>query len=138
MTADLFKTVNSNWVAPTEFPKLEGKVAVDLETCDPQLIKEGPGWPRRRGHVIGIAIANASFKGYYPIAHSGGGNMDEKKVIKYVKSICEDESIEKIFHNAQYDIGWLGTLDIAVKGRIHDTMVAVSYTHLTLPTTPSV
>ena len=47
MTADLFKTVNSNWVAPTEFPKLEGKVAVDLETCDPQLIKEGPGWPRR-------------------------------------------------------------------------------------------
>jgi DNA polymerase I-like protein with 3'-5' exonuclease and polymerase domains len=126
VTQDLFKTVNSNWVAPTEFPKLEGKVAVDLETCDPHLIKEGPGWPRKRGYVIGIAVANASFKGYYPIAHSGGGNMDEKKVIKYVKSICEDDSIEKIFHNAQYDIGWLSTLGIEVKGRVHDTMVAAA------------
>jgi len=126
MTIDLFKTVNSNWVAPTEFPKLEGKVAVDLETCDPHLIKEGPGWPRKRGYVIGIAVANASFKGYYPIAHSGGGNMDEKKVIKYIKSICEDGSIEKLFHNAQYDIGWLSTLGIEVKGRVHDTMVAAA------------
>jgi len=126
MTADLFKTVNSNWIAPSEFPKLEGKVAVDLETCDTELVKEGPGWPRKRGYVIGIAVANASFKGYYPISHSGGGNMDEKKVIKYIKSICEDDSIEKIFHNAQYDIGWLSTLGIEVKGRIHDTMVAAA------------
>ena len=126
MTADLFKTVNSNWISPSEFPKLEGKVAVDLETCDTELVKEGPGWPRKRGYVIGIAVANASFKGYYPISHSGGGNMDEKKVIKYIKSICEDDSIEKIFHNAQYDIGWLSTLGIEVKGRIHDTMVAAA------------
>ena len=40
----------------------------------------------------------------------------KKKVIKYVKSICEDDSIEKIFHNAQYDIGWLSTIGIEVKG----------------------
>ena len=126
MTADLFKTVNSNWIAPSEFPKLEGKVAVDLETCDTELVKEGPGWPRKRGYVIGIAVANASFKGYYPIAHSGGGNMDEKKVVKYIKSICEDDSIEKIFHNAQYDIGWLSTLGIETKGKVHDTMVAAA------------
>ena len=126
MTVDLFKTVNSNWIAPSEFPKLEGKVAVDLETCDTELVKEGPGWPRKRGYVIGIAVANASFKGYYPIAHSGGGNMDEKKVVKYIKSICEDDSIEKIFHNAQYDIGWLSTLGIETKGKVHDTMVAAA------------
>jgi len=119
-------TINSDWVAPTEFPKLEGKVAIDLETCDPHLIKEGPGWPRQRGKVIGIAIANASFKGYYPIAHEGGGNMEQHKVVSYIKSICHDDSIEKIFHNAQYDIGWLSVLGIEVKGRIHDTMVAMA------------
>ena len=126
MTQDLFKTVTSQWVAPTEFPRIEGRVAIDLETCDPDLIKHGPGWPTKKGKVIGIAMATASFKAYYPIAHDGGGNMDEKKVVKYIKSICEDESIEKIFHNAQYDIGWLWALGIEVKGRIHDTMVAAA------------
>ena len=126
MTQDLYKTVTSHWVAPTEFPDIEGRVAIDLETCDPDLIKHGPGWPTNKGKVIGIAIATASFKAYYPISHEGGGNMDEKKVVKYIKSICDDESIEKVFHNAQYDIGWLWTLGIDVKGKIHDTMVAAA------------
>ena len=98
MTQDLFKSVNSHWVAPTEFPTIEGRVAIDLETCDPELVKHGPGWPAKRGKVIGIAIATASFKAYYPIAHDGGGNMDEKKVIKYIKSICEDELIYILHH----------------------------------------
>ena len=31
-----------------------------------------------------------------------------------------------MFHNAQYDIGWLSVLGIEVKGRIHDTMVAAA------------
>ena len=126
MTQDLFKTVTSQWVAPTEFPRIEKRVAIDLETCDPELVKHGPGWPAKRGKVIGIAMATASFKAYYPIAHDGGGNMDEDKVVKYFKSICEDDSIEKVFHNAQYDIGWLSVLGIEVKGRIHDTMVAAA------------
>ena len=52
--------------------------------------------------------------------------MDKKKVLKYVKSICEDGSIDKVFHNAQYDIGWLSTVGIEVKGRVHDTMVAMA------------
>jgi DNA polymerase-1 len=126
MTQDLFKTVTSQWVAPTEFPRVEKRVAIDLETCDPELMKHGPGWPTKRGKVIGIAMATASFKAYYPIAHDGGGNMDEDKIVKYIKSICEDDSIEKVFHNAQYDIGWLSVLGIEVKGRIHDTMVAAA------------
>ena len=128
MMKDMFKEINSEWVAPTTFPDLSthNKVSIDLETCDPELIKEGPGWPVERGQVIGIAVSSNGFTGYYPIAHEGGGNMDEKKVIKYVKSICEDGSIDKVFHNAQYDIGWLSTLGIEVKGRIHDTMVAMA------------
>jgi DNA polymerase I-like protein with 3'-5' exonuclease and polymerase domains len=126
MTQDLFKTVTSHWVEPTQFPQIEGRVAIDLETCDPDLIKHGPGWPTKKGKVIGIAIATASFKAYYPIAHEGGGNMDEEKVVKYIKSICDDETIEKVFHNAQYDIGWLWTLGIDVKGKVHDTMVAAA------------
>ena len=119
--------VDSEWVAPTTFPDLSthDRVTIDLETCDTELMKAGPGWPTKRGYVIGIAIAADGFAGYYPIQHENG-NMDEKKVIEYTKSICEDGSIEKVFHNAQYDIGWLTTLGIEVKGRIHDTMVATA------------
>jgi len=127
MTSLFPPAVNSEWVTPTEFPDLSmhDRVAIDLETCDTELIKEGPGWPTKRGYVIGIAVSANGFAGYYPIQHESG-NMDEKKVIKYIKSICEDGSIEKVFHNAQYDIGWLTTLGIEVKGRIHDTMVAMA------------
>ena len=125
---DLFsKEVDSEWLPPTTFPDLSGhdKVAIDLETCDTELMERGPGWPTGNGCVIGISVSANGFTGYYPINHESG-NMDEKKVVKYIKSICEDGSIEKVFHNSQYDIGWLGTLGIQVKGKIHDTLVAMA------------
>ena len=130
MTADLFKKneVKAEWLHPTEFPSMKGKevVAIDLETCDTELKKMGPGWPRKMGKVIGIAISSGDFTAYYPIDHEGGGNMDREHVIKYIKVVCEDESIQKVFHNAQYDIGWLSVIGIEVKGYIHDTMIAAA------------
>ena len=127
---DLFNQneIKSEWVHPTEFPSMKGRkvVAIDLETCDTDLKKMGPGWPRKIGKVIGIAVSSGDFTAYYPISHDGGGNMDRKPVLKYVKEICEDESIQKVFHNAQYDVGWLSVLNIEVKGYIHDTMIAAA------------
>jgi DNA polymerase I-like protein with 3'-5' exonuclease and polymerase domains len=127
---DLFNKneVKAEWLHPTEFPSMKGRqvVAIDLETCDTDLKKMGPGWPRKVGKVIGIALSSGDFTAYYPIAHDGGGNMDSEVVLKYIKSICEDESIQKVFHNAQYDIGWLSVLNIEVKGYIHDTMIAAA------------
>ena len=41
-----------------------------------------------------------------------------------VKKICDDEKITKVFHNALYDLGWLRTEGIEVKGKIIDTMIA--------------
>jgi|TARA_B100001964_G_scaffold245590_1_gene333804 DNA polymerase I-like protein with 3'-5' exonuclease and polymerase domains len=121
-------TIKSEWVHPTEFPSMKGHpvVAIDLETCDTDLKKMGPGWPRGIGKVIGIAISDGQFSAYYPIDHDGGGNMDKKAVLKYIKSVCEDDSIDKVFHNAQYDIGWLWRIGIEVKGYIHDTMIAAA------------
>jgi DNA polymerase-1 len=130
VTVDLFNKneVKAEWLHPTEFPSMKGRqvVAIDLETCDTDLKKMGPGWPRKVGKVIGIALSSGDFTAYYPIAHDGGGNMDSEVVLKYIKSICEDESIQKVFHNAQYDIGWLSVLNIEVKGYIHDTMIAAA------------
>ena len=101
MVRDLFNqnVLKSEWLHPTEFPSMKGRkvVAIDLETCDTDLKKMGPGWPKKIGSVIGIAVSSGDFTAYYPIAHEGGGNMDKEKVLKYTKSICEDESIAKYF-----------------------------------------
>ncbi len=61
--------INSDWIAPTEFPDLSDreKIAIDLETCDPGLLKDGPGLPKKIGAVIGIALAANGFKAYYPL-----------------------------------------------------------------------
>mgnify|MGYP000433195400 CR=1 FL=1 len=32
-------------------------------------------------HMVGIAVAVSDWKGYYPIRHEGGGNMDIKREI---------------------------------------------------------
>ena len=130
MTVDLFNKneVKAEWLHPTELPSMKGRqvVAIDLETCDTDLKKMGPGWPRKVGDVIGIAISSGDFTAYYPIAHEGGGNMDKDIIVEYIREVCEDESIQKVFHNAQYDIGWLSVLNIEVKGYIHDTMIAAA------------
>ena len=51
MTSLFPPAVNSEWVAPTTFPDLSmhDRVAIDLETCDTEVIKAGPGWPTQRG-----------------------------------------------------------------------------------------
>ena len=44
---------------------------------------------------------------------------------KYIKSICE-LPCPKIFHNAQYDVGWLEREGFKVNGEIIDTMIAAA------------
>ena len=122
--SNLFQ-VTSEWIPPSTFPNLKNAktIAVDLETCDTDLMIYGPGYIKRNGYVTGIAIATADFTGYFPIAHEGGGNLDKEKVIKWVKETLSTTA-DKVFHNAPYDIGWLKTLGIEVQGRIIDTMIA--------------
>ena len=74
---------HSDWKTPEHFPDLTGAktLAIDLETRDPNLKKLGSGWPRMDGEIVGIAVATADFKGYFPIAHAQGGNMDRNMVL---------------------------------------------------------
>ena len=127
MTVDLFNQneVKAEWLHPTEFPSMKGRdvVAIDLETCDTELKKRGPGWPRQAGMVIGIAISCGDFTAYYPIAHEGGGNMDRKKVLKWFQAVLNTPAT-KIFHNAMYDVCWIRALGLSISGKIVDTMIA--------------
>tara|TARA_R100000781_G_scaffold114387_2_gene85055 strand:- start:329 stop:2212 length:1884 start_codon:yes stop_codon:yes gene_type:complete len=122
-----FTFQDSDWTTPTTFPDLRhaAEIAIDLETKDPDIKIKGPGWPTMNGNVIGISVATDNFKGYYPIAHEAGSNMDVRMVLNWVQDICRSKAI-KVFHNASYDIGWLRAHGIVVYGQIADTMVAAA------------
>ncbi len=124
MTIPLFPTP-SDWVAPDSFPNLSNakEIAIDLETCDPNMETMGPGWPRGDGYVVGYAIAVDGWSGYFPIAHAGGGNLDKRLVHRWLTNVLATKA-DKIMHNAAYDLGWLRASGFTVNGRIIDTMLA--------------
>ena len=119
MQKPIFKP-QTEWLPPTDFPDL-GKydeIAIDLETKDPNLNKRmGSGSVVKVGDVVGVSLSTGDWCAYYPIAHEGGGNMDRKMVLKWLQDQMNTSST-KIFHNAMYDICWLRSIGINVRGRI--------------------
>ena len=78
------------------------------------------------GHIAGIAIAVEGWAGYFPIYHESGGNLDKKLVYSWLQEIFNQTDTTFIFHNAMYDVCWLRTEGLIVKGKIVDTMIAAS------------
>ena len=117
--------VDTDWNIPTEFPDLSGysQIAVDLETKDPNIKTQGPGWARKDGHIIGIAVAAGDFKGYFPLRHQNGHNLDPTMTMRWLKAQMSTPDIDKIMHNATYDAGWMRAEGVEVQGRIIDTMI---------------
>jgi DNA polymerase I-like protein with 3'-5' exonuclease and polymerase domains len=97
------------WNIPIDFPDLthHKQIAIDLETCDPNLMTLGPGWVRKDGYIVGIAVAAGDWEGYF----------------KWLQKQMATPHIDKIMHNATYDLGWLRAEGIKVEGRIIDTMI---------------
>lgn len=115
--------VESFWTPPTEFPELDGRIAVDLETEDPE-IDFGSCWPfPGRGDVVGFAVADATREWYFPFGHKHGGNLDRGMTIAWMRDQLKKPSVEPIFANANYDMGWLKRLDITPAGRCHDVQI---------------
>jgi DNA polymerase I-like protein with 3'-5' exonuclease and polymerase domains len=122
----MMDVLDVNWNIPPEFPDLTNckQIAVDLETRDPNIRDKGPGWARKDGEIIGIAVATGDYQGYFPIRHANGHNLDPNMTLKWFKDQMNTPHIDKIMHNATYDAGWLRAEGIEVKGTIIDTMVA--------------
>ncbi len=117
----------SEWVPPAELPEIfdAKQIAIDVETRDPNIKVNGPGWPTGDGEVVGYAVAVADWAGYIPIRHLGGGNLDERIVNKWLKKVFECPA-DKIMHNAQYDAGWIRRMGFKINGRIIDTMLVAA------------
>ena len=116
------------WSCPAEYKDLSQakEIAIDLETRDEGIGSgQGAGWATGNGNIIGFAVATEGWQGYYPFNHFGGGNMIPAQVKKYIKDVCA-LPCTKIFHNAQYDIGWLEQEGYKINGDIIDTMVAAA------------
>ena len=117
----------SEWVPHAEYPDLTQakRIAIDVETRDPDIKTRGPGWATGNGEVVGYAIATEDWCGYVPVRHLGGGNVDERVIGKWLKKVFECPA-DKIMHNAQYDAGWIRRMGFTLNGRIIDTMVIAS------------
>jgi len=131
---------SSAWSPPRDFPDLSGAkaIGVDLETKDPKLTTHGPGTFRKDGYPVGIAlyvppankiamssvsVVDKGWKGYFPIAHQGGGNLNKKAVIDFAKDTLETTS-DKVGSNLIYDAEWLRFLGIDLQGKWQDTQIA--------------
>ena len=97
----LFQT-ESQWCPPDQLPDLTSvdRIAIDLETRDPNLLNKGPGW-----------------------ATGNGSNLDRDLIFRWLKKQVSTSS-DKIFHNAMYDVGWLRREGIEIQGAIKDTLIA--------------
>ena len=116
--------IEREWHMPSEFPDLRDakQISIDLETKDPNIKTNGPGWATKDGHIIGIAVATGDMSWYFPIRHERGPNMDAKMALRWLQAQVKTDSL-KIMHNATYDAGWLRAEGVEIHGRIIDTMI---------------
>lgn len=101
--------IQSDWHCPHTLPELDGFVAVDLETWDPDIHDKGPSWAfPGRGRIVGFAIATADSEWYFPTQHEGDSqNLDHGLVVRWLKAQLAKPTVFPLFANAPYDLGWL-------------------------------
>jgi len=94
---------DTGWRPPATFPDLRDSriVSIDVESHDPRLRAEGPGFIRGDAHVVGVAVAAVSrsgetFKGYYPTKHLEGTefNLPEDRVYSWLRDNVKSDAIK--------------------------------------------
>src|SRR5690606_28880697 len=72
--------------------------------------------------LVGIAFSWETGKGFYlPFPEN---KQEAQELVEQIRPFFEDESIQKIGQNLKYDIKVLAKYNIAVKGKLFDTMLA--------------
>jgi len=107
-------------------PDLSGasRIAIDVETCDPNLKRLGPGDRRQDGFVAGLAVGIDGDEWYLPMRHEGGGNLPVESVVAWARRELTREGQPKVGANLIYDLGWLKSEGINVVGPFYDVQVA--------------
>lgn len=103
----------STWIPPTELPDLsnETEVAIDIETKDDFLAKDmGPGFIVNAGYICGISVAWRDQAIYIPIQHYDTTCFSFEQIRRWLKSLAQQNHTRFIFHNFQYDWGWIESI----------------------------
>lgn len=83
------------------------RVALDIETCDPNLKTHGPS-VRTGGFICGISFAiQGGPKHYLPMRHAGGDNLPAEQVLAYIKNQCATFDGDITGANLAYDLDYL-------------------------------
>ena len=122
--------IKSKWraLAPADWPNYRHakKIAIDVETYDPNLLSHGPGYARHDGHLVGIsaAVSKTEFI-YLPMRHEvkPKHNCDPEKVLLWAKDNLTSPDVQIIGANLQYDVGWLREENVLIKGSLLDVQI---------------
>lgn len=89
------------------------RIALDIETNDPNLEAKGPGVYRRDGFLLGIAIDYADGdRRYYPVAHSTGPNCNSEVLLQTLTKEAREFKGIICGANIQYDLDWLASYGV--------------------------
>ena len=118
----------TGWRPPSEFPNLSSAkvLGVDVETYDPELRTAGPGWARKKGHIVGISLAVPGRAWYFPIRHETQPeyNLDPVQTLRYVAAMVGNPRQPKVGTNLIYDAGWLEQEGAPIAGMMYDVQFA--------------
>lgn len=119
----------TGWRPPKYFPNLSAakRLAVDLETWDPEIEEHGPGWARGKGHIAGISIAtDDGYRGYFPMRHTiePEMNMNPEHVTAWADDTLGNFYGELSGANLIYDMGWLRQEKIRI---VTNNLVDIQY-----------
>lgn len=105
------------------------RIAIDLETFDPDLHAKGPG-ARRDGYAVGVAVAIEDGPAWYlPVAHADGENLDRKKTMGLLRTWARTFTGEVVGANLLYDLEYLaleptGAVSFNARPRFLDVQLA--------------
>lgn len=110
----LFVTTQSDWTPPrlSDLPSWKGakRIAVDVETKDPDLKTLGPGPRRPDSYITGISFAIEDGPAtYLPMRHQGGDNLPVEQVLDYVRAQARAFTGDLVGANLPYDLDWLAS-----------------------------
>lgn len=99
-------------------------IALDIETYDPDLREKGAG-VRRNGYILGVSLAtDTGFRAYFPLAHPNSVNLNRQQVVDYLNVELSRLHQIKLGANIIYDLDYLHSYGIHVKGAIYDVQLA--------------
>jgi DNA polymerase I-like protein with 3'-5' exonuclease and polymerase domains len=123
----LFMPEPEPWARPEFMPNWLNVplLALDLETRDDGLNqKKGPGYAfKDHGWISGFSVSNGLKSLYFPLRHPDSDNFDVDKAYEWIRAHLTRPNGETIFHNANYDLGWIfREMGVVKPTKVSDTM----------------